>query len=321
MILDKILEVEDLKVYYKGVSGEYRAVDGVSFDVRKKEVFGVAGESGCGKSTLVEGVLRVIKPPGYVAGGKITFDGMDLLALSDEDLRKIRWKKLSYIPQGSMNSLNPVLKVRDQMTDAITTHADLSKEEAEKEIPALLETVGLPEGVAEMYPHELSGGMKQRVIIATATALRPDLVVADEPVTALDLVVQRAVLQAIAGLRDEYGATVLFIAHDMAVHAELVDRLIIMYAGRIMEIGPVIDVFKDPLNPYTKLLIQAIPSIEKKKIKGIPGVAPSLLNWPPGCRFHPRCPFAMDICKNEMPEPIRAQKERWVACHLFGDKK
>jgi len=319
--LETILEVRDLKVYYKGVLGEYKAVDGVTFDVRKKEVFGVAGESGCGKSTLVEGILRVIKPPGYIAGGKVIFNGMDLFGLSDKELREIRWKKLSYIPQGSMNSLNPVLKVKDQMIDAITAHTELSEDVAEKEIPKLLETVGLPKRVAEMYPHELSGGMKQRAIIAMATALKPDLVVADEPVTALDLVVQRGVLQAIANLRREYGASVLFIAHDMAVHAQLVDRLLIMYAGLIMEMGPVIDVFKDPLNPYTKLLIKSIPSIDKKRIEGIPGISPSPLNWPPGCRFHPRCPFAMDICKREIPQVKQVEKERFVACHLFGDKK
>lgn len=319
--MDKILEIEGLKVYYKSVMGLYKAVDGVSFDVEKGEVFGIAGESGCGKSTLVEGVLRIIKPPGYVADGRITFEGMDLLGLDEEELRKIRWHRLSYIPQGSMNSLNPILKAKDQMVDAITTHTDMSKEEAEEKIPGLLETVGLPEAVAEMYPHELSGGMKQRVIIAAATALNPSLVVADEPVTALDLVVQRGVLQAIANLRDEYSVTVLFIAHDMAVHAQLVDRLAVMYAGKIMEIGSVLDVFKDPLHPYAELLIQAIPSIEKKKIKGIPGISPSPLKWPSGCGFHPRCPFAMDICKAEVPEPKWIKKGRLVACHLFGERK
>ncbi len=263
--MSNVLEVENLKVYYKGVTGEYRAVDGVTFEVRKKEVFGIAGESGCGKSTLVEGVLRIIKPPGYIAGGKVTFDGIDLLKLKGEELRKIRWKKLSYIPQGSMNSLNPILKVKDQIIDVITTNSDISKKEAEKEIPDLLESVGLAKDVSEMYPHELSGGMKQRVIIAAATALKPDLIVADEPVTALDLVVQRGILQIIAELRDKNDVAILFVAHDMAVHAELVDRLAIMYAGLIMEIGPVIDVFKDPLNPYTKSVDRRHPINNQEK--------------------------------------------------------
>jgi len=319
--MERILEVENLKVYYRSVLGLYKAVDGVSFDVEKGEVFGIAGESGCGKSTLVEGVLRIIRPPGYIESGKVIFGGMDLLALGDEDLRRIRWSKLSYIPQGSMNSLNPIMKVKDQIVDAITTHTEMPKEKAEKQVPVLLENVGLPDAVADMYPHELSGGMKQRVIIAAATALKPSLVVADEPVTALDLVVQRGVLQAIADLREKYGVTVLFIAHDMAVHAELVDRLAIMYAGLIMEMGPVVDVFKDSLHPYSRLLIEAIPSIEKETIKGIPGISPSPLIWPSGCRFHPRCPFVRERCKTEVPEPRWVKKGRLVGCHLFGDKK
>ncbi len=317
--MDHILEVENFKVYYKGVAGDYRAVDGVSFEVKRREIFGIAGESGCGKSTLVEGILRIIKPPGYVAGGKVIFDGIELLKLNEEELRKIRWKKLSYVPQGSMNSLNPILKVKDQIIDAIVTNSEITKKEAEKQAPKLLETVGLPTDVSEMYPHELSGGMKQRVIIATAIALKPDLVVADEPVTALDLVVQRGILQTISELREKNNVAILFVAHDMAVHAELVDRLAVMYAGLIMEIGPVIDVFKDPLNPYTKLLIDAIPSIAKKKIKGIPGISPSLFNWPAGCRFHPRCPFAQNVCKTELPQMRKVGQDRFVACHLVRE--
>jgi len=319
MTLESLLEVRDLRVYYESVLGTYRAVDGVSFNVQGNEIFGVAGESGCGKSTLVEGILRLIKPPGYIKSGKVIFDGIDLLSLEDEDLRKIRWKRLSYIPQGSMNSLNPILKVKEQIVDALVEHTDLSEKEAEEQVPELLKNVGLPEEVAEMYPHELSGGMKQRAIIAMATALKPDVVVADEPVTALDVTVQRIVLQSITDLRDEHGVTVIFIAHDMAVHAEVVDRLAIMYAGKIVEIGPVTDVFKDPLNPYTKLLIESIPSIDKKSLKGIPGISPSPLEWPRGCRFHPRCPFAKEICKKKLPEMKQIEKERFVACHLFGE--
>ena len=277
MDMEGILEVSDLRVYYKTIWGEFKAVDGVSFGVNKKEVFGIAGESGCGKSTLVEGVLRLVKPPGYIKSGKVLFEGVELLSLPEEELRKIRWKKISYIPQGSMNSLNPVLKVKEQMLDAITAHSDLSKEEALNFASDMLKAVGLPEEVLEMYPHELSGGMKQRVIIATAVALKPNLVVADEPVTALDVVMQRAVLESIANLRDEFGVSVLFIAHDMAAHAEIVDRLAIMYAGKIVEIGTVYDIFQDPVHPYTKGLIAAIPSIGKKIVKSIPGLAPSPL--------------------------------------------
>jgi len=317
MDMEGILEVSDLRVYYKTIWGEFKAVDGVSFGVNKKEVFGIAGESGCGKSTLVEGVLRLVKPPGYIKSGKVIFEGVELLSLPEEELRKIRWKKISYIPQGSMNSLNPVLKVKEQMLDAITAHSDLSKEEALNFASDMLKAVGLPEEVLEMYPHELSGGMKQRVIIATAVALKPNLVVADEPVTALDVVMQRAVLESIANLRDEFGVSVLFIAHDMAAHAEIVDRLAIMYAGKIVEIGTVYDIFQDPVHPYTKGLIAAIPSIGKKIVKSIPGLAPSPLMWPPGCRFHPRCPYAMDTCKKEEPTLKEISSGHFVACHLY----
>jgi len=316
-IVQPILTVEDLRVYYKSIYGDVKSVDGVSFSVNPQEVFGIAGESGCGKSTLVEGVLRVIVPPGYIKSGKILFKNTDLLSLNDEELRRLRWGDLSYIPQGSMNSLNPVLRVEEQMIDAITSHTDTPKEEAREMAIARLKEVGLPVEVARMYPHELSGGMKQRVIIGTAILLKPSLVVADEPVTALDVVVQRGVLQSIANLRDNYGITVIFVAHDLAAHAEIVDRLVIMYAGEIAEIGSVYDVFEDPLHPYSKLLVAAIPSIEKDVVEGIPGLPPSPLNWPTGCRFHPRCPHVMPICSEEDPPLEEMKQGRHVACHLF----
>jgi len=315
--VEPILAVEDLRVYYKSIYGDVKSVDGVSFSVDPKEVFGIAGESGCGKSTLVEGVLRVIIPPGYIKTGKILYKNTDLLSLNDEELRKLRWGELSYIPQGSMNSLNPVLRVEEQMVDAITSHTDTPKEEAREMAIARLKEVGLPVEVTRMYPHELSGGMKQRVIIATSILLKPSLVVADEPVTALDVVVQKGVLQSIANLRDNYGITVIFVAHDLAAHAEIVDRLVIMYAGEIAEIGSVYEVFEDPLHPYSRLLVAAIPSIEKDVVEGIPGLAPSPLNWPTGCRFHPRCPYAMQICSTEDPPLQETRRGRHVACHLY----
>jgi len=315
--VEPILAVEDLRVYYKSIYGDVKSVDGVSFSVDPKEVFGIAGESGCGKSTLVEGVLRVIIPPGYIKTGKILYKNTDLLSLNDEELRKLRWGELSYIPQGSMNSLNPVLRVEEQMVDAITSHTDTPKEEAREMAIARLKEVGLPVEVVRMYPHELSGGMKQRVIIATSILLKPSLVVADEPVTALDVVVQKGVLQSIANLRDNYGITVIFVAHDLAAHAEIVDRLVIMYAGEIAEIGSVYEVFEDPLHPYSRLLVAAIPSIEKDVVEGIPGLAPSPLNWPTGCRFHPRCPYAMQICSTEDPPLQEIRQGRHVACHLY----
>jgi peptide/nickel transport system ATP-binding protein len=314
-----ILEVKNLKVYYKTIAGDAKVVDDVTFSVYHGEIFGIAGESGCGKSTLVEGVYRIVKPPGYIAGGEVLFEGVDLLKLSEEEMRDIRWKKMAYIPQGAMSSLNPVLRVEEQMIDAILDHSNISKEEALEIAKKSLSELGLPEVVLRMYPHELSGGMKQRVIIATAYALRPDLIIADEPVTALDVVSTREVLQTLRELRDKYGATVMLVAHDMAVHAEIDDRLAVMYAGKVIEIGSVTDIFYDPLHPYTKGLIDSIPSIAKKKlIRGIPGIAPSPLNWPSGCRFHPRCPYARDICKAEEPELKEVKPGHLVACHLYG---
>jgi peptide/nickel transport system ATP-binding protein len=313
-----LLEVRDLKVYYRTIWGLFRAVDGVSLNVGYKEVLGVAGESGCGKSTLVEGVLRLIKPPGFIAGGEVLFKGIDLLKLGDDELRKLRWKELSYIPQGSMNSLNPVLRVEEQMIDAIVEHGEYDEEEARALAREYLKRVGLPADVLRMFTHELSGGMKQRVIIAMAMILKPSLVVADEPVTALDVVSQRLVLQLLRELRDEYGASLIYVSHDLATHAELVDRMAVMYAGKVVEVGNVEEVFLEPLHPYVQLLIDSVPKPGKKVVKGIPGVAPSPLNWPPGCRFHPRCPKAMPICSQVEPELTDVGGGRAVACHLYG---
>jgi peptide/nickel transport system ATP-binding protein len=317
--LDKILEVQDLRIYYRSIYGDYKSVDGVSLEVIRNEVFGIAGESGCGKSTLVDGILRLVKTPGYIPGGKVLFEGIDLLKVPERELNRIRWTKLAYIPQGAMNSLNPILKVKEQMMDAILDHSDMKKEEARKLIIQLLQEVGLSTKVAEMYPHELSGGMKQRVIIAMAIALKPVLIIADEPTTALDVIVQKGILQLLRALKDKYRMSVVMVSHSMAAHAQVDDRVAIMYAGKVVEVGSVYELFEDPLHPYSKGLITAVPSLEKKIVKGIPGLAPSPLDWPKGCRFHPRCPFAMNICR-EIEPPIKStQIGRLVACHLYGD--
>lgn len=316
-----VLEVKNLRVYYKSIWGNYKSVDGVSFKVYENEVFSIAGESGCGKSTLVDGILRLIKPPGYIPSGEIIFEGVNLLKLPEEQLREIRFKKLAYIPQGAMNSLNPVIRVEEQMIDAILDHGDVDKDEARDLALSMLKEVGLPVEVAKMYPHELSGGMKQRVIIATAIALKPKLVIADEPTTALDVIVQKGILQLLKRLKEEYNMTVIVVSHDMAAHAQIADRIAIMYAGKIVEIGSIYDIFEDPLHPYTKGLISAVPSIGKEYVKGIPGLAPSPLNWPSGCRFHPRCNYAMDICSKIEPDLKEVKPGRWVACHLYGDRQ
>ncbi len=303
-----LLDIENLQVYYDTVSGISKAVDGVNLRVKRGEILGIAGESGCGKSTLTTALLRLTQRPGYIAGGRILFhpreqESIDLLQLSGTRLRAFRWRNLSYLPQGSMNALNPVLRVRDQFMDVILEHSNISKREALKMIPELLQQVNLEPYVARMYPHELSGGMKQRVTIAMAIALNSDLVVADEPTTALDVHVQRIVLQMLADLRDRLGMTVILVTHDMAVHAELVDRVAVMYAGNIVEIGDVRQIFKAPQHPYTQGLIGSIPRIggERVRLEGIGGNTPSPRNWPSGCRFHPRCPRVMPVCSKESP--------------------
>lgn len=310
-----VLEVQDLKVYYESVWGGYKAVDGASLKAYRNEVFSIAGESGCGKSTLVDGILRLVKPPGYIPSGRVIFEGTNLLEIPEDELRGIRWVKMAYIPQGAMNSLNPVIRVEEQMTDAIIDHGSMNKEEARELAISMLKEVGLPVEVARMYPHELSGGMKQRVIIATAIALKPILIIADEPTTALDVIVQKGILELLRSLKEKYGMTVIVVSHDMAAHAQVADRIAIMYAGKVVEIGSIYDLFEEPLHPYTKGLISAIPAIGKKYVKGIPGLAPSPLDWPQGCRFHPRCPHAKDICGEVEPSMKEVGPGRHLACH------
>lgn len=311
--------VEDLRAYYRAGGEVVRAVDGVHLTVRKGEILGVAGESGCGKSTLALAVTRLLQPPGYIASGSVYFNGTDLLKLGGEDLRRIRWRKISYIPQSSMNSLNPVRRVKDQFLDMFKEHGlKMDKKEAQRVIEGLLVDVGLDPRVANMYPHELSGGMKQRTIIAMAVALRPELVVADEPTTALDVVIQRGILQLILDIRNKYGTSIVLITHDISVLAEIADRIAVMYAGKIVEVGGVEEVFSEPLHPYTQALIKSVPSIkEKRKLTGLPGLPPDLKRPPPGCRFAPRCPFKTSECERKEPPVVRTNG-RLVSCLLYG---
>jgi peptide/nickel transport system ATP-binding protein len=326
---EPLLEIEDLRVYYRTVRGESRAVDGLDLVVNRGEILGLAGESGSGKTTMTAALLRLVRPPGYIAGGAIRFfpsggKPVDLLAVPDGELRRLRWRNISYVPQGSMNSLNPVMRVEDQFADAIQHHVDVDRAEVKRVVPELLRQVGLEPRVARMYPHELSGGMKQRVVIAMAIALKPDLVVADEPTTALDVNVQRMIIETLADLRDRLKMTLIVVTHDMAVHAELVDRVAVMYAGNVVEVGEVRQIFKNPRHPYTQALIGSIPKVggQRTRLDGIAGNAPSPINWPSGCRFHPRCPRVMPICAAEMPAllPLRDAPEGerpFVACHLY----
>lgn len=325
-----LLNIEDLRVYYDTINGVSKAVDGVNLRIKRGEILGIAGESGCGKSTLTTALLRLTQRPGYVAGGKISFypgnqEPLDLLELSGEALRAVRWRNLSYLPQGSMNALNPVLRISEQFLDVMLEHSQESRREVLKRLPDLLKQVHLEPYVARMYPHELSGGMKQRVALAMAIALNSDLVVADEPTTALDVHVQRVIIQLLAGLRDTLGMTVVLVTHDMAVHAELADRVAVMYAGNIVEVGDVHQIFKAPKHPYTQGLINSIPRVggERVRLEGIGGNTPSPRNWPSGCRFHPRCPQAMPVCSEQVPTLRVMGQERevlnvtQVACHLY----
>ena len=312
------LAIEDLKVYYWTERGPIKAVDGVSLSVKKGERFGIVGESGCGKSTLAMSLLRLIKPPGTIEGGRIGLDGTEVLDLNDEELRAVRWSRISLVPQGSMNSLNPVVRVGSQIADAIKAHtASRERGDMKEQITELLGLVGLPSRVYRMYPHELSGGMKQRVCIAMAIVLKPQVIIADEPTGSLDVVIQRVVTQTLVKIQERLAASLMIIGHDMGYLAQLVDRLP-MYAGKVAEVGAVENIYNDPLHPYTQLLIASVPSVkEKKKLLGIPGLPPNLLFPPPGCSFHPRCPEAMEECREQVPELREVKPGRFVACHLY----
>lgn len=315
-----LLEVRDLKTYYFTLRGPVKAVDGVSFEVEKGETVGLAGESGCGKTTTALSIIKLIPPPGKIIGGQIIFEGKDLVNMKDSDIRRIRWKGIAMIFQGAMNALNPVFRVGDQIAEAILAHErDVSKKEAWERAEKLLEMVGIDPSRAQDYPHEFSGGMRQRAMIAMALACNPKLLIADEPATALDVIVQAQVLEVMKNLKEKLNLSMILITHDLSIIAEMCDKVAIMYAGKIVEYGDVRDIFKDPQHPYTQGLIGAFPSIRgpKKPLQSIPGSPPNLLNPPPGCRFHPRCPKAMPICKKEEPEIVKLERGRIVTCHLL----
>ena len=321
MSAETALQVNNLRVSYMTGDREVKAVDDVTFSLYPGERLGIVGESGSGKTTLAMALMRLHKPPAYIMGGEATLDGRDILALEREDMRQTRWSKLSLIPQGSMNSLNPVVKIKHQMADAIEAHErGWSRAQIAKHIRELLGRVGLPDSVAEMYPHELSGGMKQRVCIALAIILEPSVIIADEPTSALDVVVQRVVMQTLNDVQEQLNAAMIIIGHDMGLMAQSADRLAVMYAGKMVEVSPISSFFKDPQHPYSKLLISSLPSPEEKReLAGIPGSQPSLLELPSGCAFHPRCPLAVERCRQEIPLLRNVAGDRRAACHLVED--
>jgi len=314
----EVLRLEGLRMYYDTLQGPVKAVDDISFTLYAGERFGLAGESGSGKSSMALTIMRLIKPPARVVSGSIWLNGVDLLTLTDEEMRQRRLAEVSMVAQGSMNSLNPVARVRNMIRDALVNHdVKLSKAEFETKVRSLLAEVGLKPEVADMYPHELSGGMKQRVIIAIAISLSPKVIIADEPTSALDVVVQRHVMQTLRKVQADIGAAVILVGHDMGLMAQFVERLGIMYAGRLIEVSPVREIFARPRHPYTRLLISSLPSKKAKgEFRGIPGLPPSLLSLPTGCPFHPRCPESIDRCRSEVPTLREMQPDVWAACHL-----
>jgi len=315
---EALLQVKNLKVYYHVEAGAVKAVDDVSFDLGFGVKMGLVGESGSGKSTMALALMRMIKPPGKIEGGQMVLDGMDLVKLSEEKMRQTRLRKLAMIPQGAMNALNPVMRIDKQLIDGMLDHGVfMSKEERKTRVNQLLEMVDLAPKVAKMYPHELSGGMQQRVTVAQSISMEPDVIIADEPTSALDVVIQRQVMDTINRLQEKLGLSIILIGHDMGLMAQTVGSLAVMYAGRMMEIGETRAMFRDPLHPYTQLLIESLPVLENKGVfSGIPGITPSLLNPPEGCVFHTRCPKAWDLCRDKIPAFSEVDPGRWVACHL-----
>lgn len=322
MTTEPLLKVRDLTVSYQmhGVRG--RAADGVSFDLHAGERLGIVGESGSGKSTLALALMRLHKPPSQVESGTAVLDGTDILKLEGEALRRFRWSQISMIPQGAMNSLNPVMRIGVLMADAILAHEKgWKRDRIRARVAETLESVGLDPNVANLYPHELSGGMKQRVCIALAIILKPKLIVADEPTSALDVVVQRRVIETLKEVQKQIGAALIMIGHDMGLMAQSVDRLAVMYAGKLVENAPIRRFFRNPLHPYSQLLISSLPSPDEvREMKGIPGAQPSLFDLPTGCAFHPRCPAAVPQCSVERPESRASATDRDVACHLVTEE-
>jgi oligopeptide/dipeptide ABC transporter ATP-binding protein len=316
-----VLKVRNLQVSYYTDSGRARALDGVDLDLEPGEKLGLVGESGSGKSTMALAMMRMIKPPGRIEGGEVIVGDTNLSKLNEEDMRRARLSKIAYIPQGAMNSLNPVIRIGAQMMDAIRAHNPKEPlKEAQERCLQALESVDLKRNVFKMYAHELSGGMKQRVCIAISILMRPGVIIADEPTSALDVVTQRQVMETLDYIQGQLGCAIILIGHDMGLMAQFVDKVAVMYAGRLAELSTVREMFTDPKHPYAQALIRSLPSLENKGVfQGIPGLAPSLLRLPGGCAFHPRCPHVMEVCKSVVPpfDPL-PPSDRRVACHLYS---
>jgi oligopeptide/dipeptide ABC transporter ATP-binding protein len=320
---DIFYSIQDLNVEYETRLGAVKAVDDVSFDIQKGEVLGLVGESGCGKSTLGKALLRMIEPPGRITAGKLLFDGIDLMDLNESKMREYRGNRIGMIFQDPMTSLNPVQNIADHLTEAMLTHNMYSNEkDARKNAEELIDRMGIrPERIND-YPHQLSGGMRQRVMIALALALNADMIIADEATTSLDVIVEAQFLDLLRKLRDEFDLTIILITHNIGVVAELADRVAVMYAGRIAELGNVYDVFGKAMHPYSQGLMQSVPNIrleEGDSLYKMAGEPPNLLQPPTGCRYHPRCPQVMDICSRENSTFKISQKDHYVSCWLYEE--
>jgi peptide/nickel transport system ATP-binding protein len=324
--MDYLLKVEDLQTTFYTDESTIRAVDGVSFDVKPGEVVGLVGESGCGKSVVSLSIMRLIYyPPGKIEGGKILFEGKDLLKLDEKAMRRIRGNEIAMIFQEPMTSFNPVYKIGDQVSEAIRLHQGLDKDAAWNEAAKMLELVGIPRPheIINEYPHQLSGGMRQRAMIAMALSCNPKLLIADEPTTALDVTIQAQILELMKDIKDKINTAIIFITHDLGVIAEMAQHVVVMYAGKIVEDAEVNALFSEPLHPYTAGLIRSKPKLEEEKelLEFIPGTVPNPMEMPIGCAFNPRCPEVMDICCREMPDLIEVKPKHLVRCWLYQKEK
>jgi len=312
-----LLEVENLNLHFLTRRGPAKAVDGISFMIEKNETFGLIGESGCGKTTTALAIIRLIKPPGRIVAGSIRFDETDIVNLSDEQMRLLRGKEIAIVRQEAQNALNPVMTIGRQITEVIRQHEAVSKETALARARNQLNLVGINGDRVKAYPHEFSGGMKQRAMVAIATACNPRFLILDEPTTGLDVIVQRQLLALINNLKRKLNLTSILISHDLSVIAETCDKVAVMYAGKIIEQAETVLLYQNPIHPYSRALIGAFPTLKgaKKKLSSIPGAPPRLIDPPRGCRFEPRCEHAMEICKTVEPKIIK-ENSHLVACHL-----
>ena len=317
--MESLLEIRNLKVEYHTYEGVISALDIEYLKLQKREILSLVGESGCGKSTLALSILKILPPNGIIKNGNIIFDGLDLVKMNEEQMKKIRGKRISIVFQDPRASFNPVFTIGEQITRVLITHKNLSKKESLQEVENLFKMVGLPDPkrIINSYPHELSTGMCQRALIAMALSCKPDLLIADEPTSALDVSIQAQIIKLLKDLKNKIETSILYITHDLAVAAQLTERIAVMYAGNIVEIGNVEDIYDNPLHPYTYGLLKSIPKANTAKLETISGEVPDLFNPPSGCRFNPRCPYAMEVCKEKEPSIINIRKNHKVACHLY----